>query len=71
MLQVTRVWQEKGEISSKWLSVSIRCYMGAKNLEGKRKEVNDGYLSTPGYLVRKHYGGKSSKWIPEYARLLG
>jgi hypothetical protein len=31
-------------------------------------KVQNGYLSTPGYLVRKHYGGKSSKRLPEYAR---
>jgi hypothetical protein len=28
----------------------------------------NGYLSTLGYSVSMHYGGKSSKWLPEYAR---
>jgi hypothetical protein len=31
-------------------------------------KVQNGYLNTPGFLVRMHYGGKSSKWLPEYAR---
>jgi hypothetical protein len=30
-------------------------------------KVQNGYLSTPDYLFRKQYGGKSSKWLPEYA----
>jgi hypothetical protein len=32
-------------------------------------KVQNGYLNTPDYLFRKHYGWKSSKWLPEHARL--
>ncbi len=65
--QVRKIWREKGKKYTKATRVRQAIWLGSI-MAGK---VQNGYLSTPGYLVRMHYGGKSSKWLPEYARLLG